>query len=249
MATTIWNPYQQLKNRAYSAWLFDVDGTLTDPGYKIYPDFERLMDTFVNSYTTYFCTGSDYKKVLDQLGANLCYNAEGVFCCSGNAQYYQHELVRKQDFCLTVHEEAYLLECIEKSKYTVHTGNHIESRIGSINFSTIGRNADALQRTHYAVWDKTHQERANILQEMKHKFLRLDGAIGGEISIDFYERGNNKGQIANYVPRQFIFFGDKGTNLGNDYPLARLADRFVHVKNCNDTYNILKRFVDEGIGP
>ena len=43
---------------------------------------------------------------------------------------------------------------LHQINYSEMTGNHIEQRIGTANFSIVGRNANWEERARYADWDK-----------------------------------------------------------------------------------------------
>ena len=50
------------------------------------------------------------------------------------------------------------------------TGNHIEERIGSANFSIVGRNANWEQRARYADWDKINKGRETVAMYYNQQF-------------------------------------------------------------------------------
>ena len=52
------------------------------------------------------------------------------------------------------------------------------------------------------------------------KFPNTEASVGGQISIDIYEKGANKAQILNEINDPIYFFGDKMEEGGNDYPIA-----------------------------
>ena len=79
------------------------------------------------------------------------------------------------------------------------------------------------------------------------KFPNIEAAVGGQISIDIYEKGKNKAQVLDEIEGEIYFFGDKMDKGGNDYPIAnRLEnDKRKHtlfkVKNPSETWNFLKK--------
>ena len=79
-----------------------------------------------------------------------------------------------------------------------------------------------------------------------NEFPDIEASIGGQISIDIYEKGKNKAQVLNEINDEIYFFGDKMDKGGNDYPIAaRLKEEnrkhtLFKVSNPNETWNILK---------
>ena len=66
-------------------YLFDVDGTLTEPRQKIKTEIEDVFMSWVTSgKKVYLVTGSDISKTREQLGEDLIRSCLGAFTCSGN---------------------------------------------------------------------------------------------------------------------------------------------------------------------
>ena len=90
-------------------------------------------------------------------------------------------------------------------------------------------------------------------KELVEQFPWLDATIGGEISIDIYERGSDKGQILDDLNgEKFTFFGDNLFPGGNDYAIQEAAiekklkgNEFHHVKSWKDTRNLLYSIMTE----
>lgn len=220
-------------------YVFDVDGTLTPSRQKIDPDFHDFFLNLCHKQTVYLVTGSDYVKTEEQLGHDICYAVEGVFNCSGNILTRRNVVMYTNDFELT-QDELYLLEEEQKkSGFTVRTGNHIEKRIGTINFSIVGRNATAIEREQYKVWDAATNERQQICHRLNRAFTRLECVIGGETGVDIFMKGHDKSQIAKYV-KPFVFFGDRCEVGGNDHSIFMASNSGYHVKDWQETYRILK---------
>ena len=52
-------------------YLFDVDGTLTPPRQKMTEDFYQFFDRWVCDKVVYLVSGSDYKKIQEQVPENI----------------------------------------------------------------------------------------------------------------------------------------------------------------------------------
>lgn len=230
-------------------YLFDVDGTLTDSRQKIDPDFENYLIGFFSHYECSIVTGSDYSKTEEQLGTTLCHLADYSFNCSGNSVWRKGKEVASSDWTLPDMVRAYLNMELKQSGFDLRTGNHIEDRPGSVNFSIVGRNANPDQRKYYTIYDEKFDERKRISTTLNDRFAHLGvtALIGGETGIDIFETGKDKRQVTNYFSnRTFCFFGDKTLPGGNDYPLAKELDNskgslVFQVSNWQETEKILKQ--------
>lgn len=221
-------------------FVFDVDGTLTPSREKINPEFEKFFLHFCSNNSVYLVTGSDYAKTLEQVGPQICYYVRGIFNCSGNVYTQRGVEIYRNDFALTSDEQQELENELNKSGFSVRTGNHIEKRIGTVNFSIVGRNATKAEREQYKIWDENMNERTAICHRLNKMFIRLECVVGGETGIDISLRGNNKSQVRDRLTGSIVFFGDKCEFGGNDYPLAKVSDIVYHVSDWRETWKILK---------
>lgn len=232
-------------------FLFDVDGTLTPSRGIIDPNFKIFFKEFIKNHNVYIVSGSDYSKTIEQLGVDICESVSGVYSCSGNefrkngALLYSHEWKAPQ---WLINE---LWTVLNSSEYNIRTGNHIEHRTGSLNFSIIGRNCTKQQRDDYVVWDLKTSERVHIAEYLKRMFSEFEFELGGEISIDIYEVGKDKSQILNQLNGDIYFFGDRTQVGGNDYKIStkllELGNTVHSVNNYKDTQEILRRYCDDNL--
>ena len=220
-------------------YVFDVDGTLTPSRAKIDPEFAQFFLNICRKQTVYLVTGSDYAKTVEQLGNDICSAVEGIFNCSGNMLTRRSVVMYMNDFEITEYERIALESELRVSGFPVRTGNHIEERIGCINFSIVGRNASLVEREKYKIWDEATNERRKICDILNSLFTRLECVIGGETGIDIFLKGQDKSQIVKYV-KPFVFFGDRCEFGGNDHTIFMKADTGYQVKDWQETYRILK---------
>ena len=96
-----------------------------------------------------------------------------------------------------------------------------------INFTTLGRGATAKQRQTYYEWDQANKEREDIVDYIKSLYPQYEVSIGGQISVDIYPHGKNKGQVVEKLREmhgddvEMVFVGDRNVPGGNDWPLAQ----------------------------
>jgi phosphomannomutase len=232
-------------------FIFDVDGTLTPSRGIIDQNFKEFFLDFCNSNDVYLVTGSDYPKTLEQLGQDVCMVVKTVYNCSGNDVWQRGIRIHSNDWTLPAEAKIWLLDELQNSKFVLRTGNHIEERPATVNFSIVGRNATLAERKMYVNWDEKTQEREMLSIRFNNQFPDLEARVGGETGIDVYQLGCDKSQILKDFKKtdNIYFFGDRTTVGGNDYPLAdalvktRMGVSY-QVKNWKDTYERLQYLIE-----
>jgi phosphomannomutase len=235
-------------------FIFDVDGTLTPSRGVIDGSFKEFFLEFIQANETYLVTGSDYSKTFEQLGPEICNGVKCIYNCSGNDVWINGENVKTTNWELPEEPKKWLLERLASSKFVLRTGNHIEARPGSVNFSVVGRNATMKERQLYVKWDNESGERHRFATEFNHLFHDLEARVGGETGLDIYPRGKDKSQVIPDFKKEdkVYFFGDRVEPGGNDYPLAAAITKrgngmAMGVKDWEDTFERLAYFQEAGI--
>ena len=227
-------------------FIFDVDGTLTPSRGAMDPEFKEWFLRFTNQHSVILISGSDRDKTIEQVGLDIVENVEYCFNCAGNIVYHKNQLVYQSAWTPPPELLKHLTYTLLRSPWQSRHGNHIEIRIGLVNFSVIGRNCTCEQREEYYLWDQEHQERSEICKRLKELLPDLTFEIGGQISIDIFPNGHDKSQILSYIKQPVVFFGDRMELGGNDYALAQsILDqklgRCYNVINWTDTQKELLR--------
>jgi phosphomannomutase len=230
-------------------FIFDVDGTLTPSRGIIDLGFKAFFNMFCLTNEVYLVTGSDKPKTVEQISEptyNLC---KRVYQCNGNDVWEGSTHIRTNKWVLPEAPHDWLTERLTASDFPKRTGLHFEHRPGMINFSVVGRNANADERAHYVKWDKETSERANIAATFNAIFPELDAKVGGETGIDISPKGYDKAQIKKdfWVDDRLYFFGDAIYPGGNDYPLAQVAHHSKHVTGWKQTWEYLTWFQEQRI--
>ena len=232
-------------------FIFDVDGTLTPSRQTIDPKFKEFFIQFIKDNKVYLVTGSDYSKTVEQLGADICESVVKVYNCSGNDVYFKGSRVHCKKF--EAPKELYDLMngWLQGSPFPLRTGNHIEERMGTINFSIVGRNCTLGERKLYVKHDLENRERESIAFQINLEFPNITATVGGETGIDIYAKGADKSQILEDFNQndKIYFFGDKIEQGGNDWPLAAKLHKkgCFNVKDWRDTMERLQPFQEEKI--
>ena len=210
-------------------FIFDIDGTLTAPRQKIDGKFSNFFTSFCEKNTVFLATGSDYKKVIEQVTPNVMSAVEGTFTCMGNELWVAGEVVYAKTLKVPTEVITWLYQQLYESGYPeIKRGSsHFEYRTGMLNFSIVGRDCSDDEREDYFQYDLKSKERELISQWVNERWPDITAVIGGQISIDIAPKGNDKSQVLPYIqsehPNQhYCFIGDRTMPGGNDYPLANL---------------------------
>jgi len=235
-------------------YLFDIDGTLTPHRQSIAPEFLEFFLDWASNNKFYLTTGSDFEKVQEQLPQELLNLSEGIFCCMGNQLFKSggKELVYQNSFTPSDGLLETLQSYLDSSDFPHpwRTEPHIEYRVGMINFSIPGRGSDLKMRETYSRFDEKCRERLGIKEVLMNKHPEVDVSIGGKISLDIYQKGNDKSQSVNYImqhdkPRYIVFMGDRVFPGGNDYAVTLAMQRhnkgvWFNVSNWQETKALLR---------
>ena len=234
-----------------TCYVFDVDGTLTFPRQKMSSPFASEFIYWAENKQCFIATGSDYSKTKEQVPWDVLGCFKYAFCCMGNeTRGSKGEIIEKNTFSLPESLEIQLAEFLKNTKYAIKTGIHLEYRTGMVNFSIVGRKADATERVAYNRWDSINGEREKIVNFINKNYPTLNASIGGEISIDIIQEGYDKGQIVhaleNAEAKKIVFVGDKCFPGGNDWGIIRelkktsIAFEWYRVNGPNETLALLR---------
>ena len=227
-------------------YCFDVDGTLTPSRSVMDEEFRKEFVEFAKNNVVCLVTGSDYPKTIEQVGQEVIDACKYVFNCCGN------EVRAKDRICYqsTWKAGGILYIALEyerrRSNFPIRTGKHVEDRIGMVNFSVVGRNANKEERAQYVQWDKETNERQNIAAGLRKRLPEIDCSIAGETGIDIYPKGKDKSQVKEWIEGKLVFFGDRCEEGGNDFPLAKVADIVYNVNSWEETRDIIRSFGSSG---
>jgi phosphomannomutase len=239
-----------------NCFLFDIDGTLTSPRQKIDPLFEEWFFNWTKTNKTFLVTGSDIKKVEEQLSQRIIDNCHGIFCSMANEFYIKNEIVYKNELNIPESLVSYLQDRLTSSVYPNKKTNNFEYRTGMLNYSIAGRDSSNQERCEYYTWDSQSGERQNIVEYINKNYGHLlEASIGGQISIDISNTGNNKSLASKWIRQNLkeymYFFGDKTFEGGNDHALAMDIVKhndgvYFQIDNIEDLKKILKTWSING---
>ena len=224
-------------------YIFDIDGTLTPSRNKMDSSFQSWFKTFCKDNRVWLISGSDHTKTIEQIGTKIVDSCNMAFQCAGNDVWRKGVPIAQTNFNEPDDMIEWLNNELKNSKYPNRWGNHIEKRVGVINFCVAGRNMPEEERDEYFHWDKAMGERLDISERFNKQFPGFEASIGGNTSLDIFLKGRNKSQVYNTIGTPLRFFGDRCEPTGNDYPLVqmlKLYDKHHHVEGPEETWAILK---------
>ena len=232
------------KKRPNKCFLFDVDGTLTEPRQRMTEEFALFFSDWMEGKDVFLVSGSDLLKIKEQVPAPIIDKCQGVFACMGNELWKKDENIYRNNLLLPQEVKTWLDEKVKDSKFEQKRPPHFEYRAGMVNFSVVGRGASTALRQYYYEWNEGVKERENIAEGFNKEFNKkynLEALVGGQISLDIQQIGKDKGQIIDHLDyEEYVFFGDKCDSGGNDHSLYERATEKWKVANHEHTLRLLK---------
>jgi len=152
-------------SRKDTVFLFDLDGTLTEPRQVISPHlYDYLVKEVKQKVKIGIVGGSDLAKIIEQLGneERVLKEFDFVFAENGMVAYVDGELKATQSLSKAIGEDQlqefinYALGYLSKVKLPRKRGNFIELRNGMINICPVGRSCTQEERIEFYEYDKAH---------------------------------------------------------------------------------------------
>ena len=238
-------------------FVFDIDGTLTEPRQPMTPGMAAFLSDLALRYPVYLVTGSDWPKVLEQVPTWVRDDIRGIFTCAGAELWQNDQRVSAREVKFPDALIDTFRTLAAASPYPFRFGRHVERRTGMVNVTVVGRNADEAARKAYRAFDDAYGERARIVEELSAQFPDFSYAVGGDISIDIAPAGWTKAQVLPQLlewhpDTPITFFGDRVCEGGNDLPLAEalwaMGDGHgaVNVSGPKETLESLAEILIEG---
>lgn len=230
-------------------YIFDVDGTLTPSRGRMDKDFAWWFAEFVekSNVNVYFVTGSDKPKTVQQIGEYLYHQAKRVYQCAGAEVFIKDDCISQSDWKAPDDLIRILKVELKDNQFPLRTGNHIEQRVGLLNFSIVGRNCTLGERKMYVEYDRLNQDRDKIASRLRNHFTDIEFKVAGETGIDITPKGGDKSQILKDFDSydHIYFFGDKTSLGGNDYEIYEAVNEMpcgksFTVDGWKETWNTLK---------
>jgi len=201
--------------------------------------------------------GSDFPKIVEQLGENVLSDFDFVFAENGLDAYKNDQLLARQSIAKHLGETNlkrllnFCLRYLSEIDIPIKRGTFIEFRNGMINLAPQGRNSTQAERESFYLHDMKEHVREKFIQVLQEKFADLDltYSIGGQISFDVFPRGWDKTYCLPFLQKDGFtdihFFGDKTMKGGNDYEIFTDKRCVGHtVLSPDDTIAICKQLLN-----
>ena len=235
-------------------FIFDIDGVLCDAGQPINKEFEWFLTDYLKDKKYYLVSGSPRYKAVNQIGMHqVSHSTIGFFSCGNSIWIDDEERGNINNVFLYQEEMFWLKEFYNTSKFPhkrKFVDEQIEHRGGSINFSTLWRNATPEDRQLYKNYDEKFKERIKCVTQFRERFPRLDIYLGGDVSVDIMLKGANKSQIIEYIyskDREIHFFCDRYKDYEIDQPLVVVMEQYDNciVHRIDNGYMQTKQILEE----
>lgn len=235
-------------------FLFDMDGTLTQPRQPISEEMITLLEDLDDAGIEWgIISGSDEKLMREQLGEN--FDKWNIYACNGTQVFRNgkqtfnismRNFLGEKEFTRLMKKLIQILaNHLKTFEFERLTGNFIINRESMINFSFIGRGENDLKaRKLFKEIDKKNHIREMVVKKLRAEFSDLDISIGGETSIDISPQCWGKEYVNNHLHNfDIIFFGDKLMEGGNDYSMIKVAKECIAVTGPEDTIKKIKKIL------
>ena len=255
-------------------FLFDMDGTLTEPRKEIDFNMVRKLKKLSSLGDIGIVTGSDFEYVNQQ--CNFLFDLGGVdlnklllFPCNGTKKYvWEGSSFKKKhdaDMIEKISKEAYhyilqttlsyqLMICVQHK--LPFTGTFFHYRGSMLNWCPIGRQADSASRSAWVSVDKEKKIREYFLHKLKEDFTskkyNVEVALGGSTSFDIYPEGWDKTYVIDHLGdyEEIYFVGDKCRDGGNDkalYDILHEEGKSFETSGPEETLEIIDVLIEKNI--
>jgi len=137
---------------------------------------------------------------------------------------------------------------LSKSSFHIKVGDRIEERPGMIYGTTLGLNASQKEKEQYAIWDREHKERENIIKLFKTVHTEYEAFSDGDVGISITATGLNKGQLIDKLittieDNPIVFIGHQINDLTNDSTIVknlRQTDSWYSTDDWQETWKLLR---------
>ncbi len=230
-------------------WLFDVDGTLTQPQGVITAEFSTWMQDFAQTRDVRIVSGGDRARILRQLGRPLVEALKVSYNSLGNSVWVQGVEISRLKFDPPQGLTELLREAPELREHVGGEQGQLGWKNGMLAFSLLGAKASTEQRAAYKATDAKSGMRRRLAQRIEAAFPTLTAQVAGETSVDIFPKGRDKSQVLARIPGPVFFFADATHQGGNDHTLSEMlrargdGSRVYAVEDWTHTWAVLRRLV------
>jgi phosphomannomutase len=253
------------KNLKKHVVLFDMDGTLTPVRKSVTSEIKSMIReiTDLPNCEVGIVSGSPLEYIREQMGESLYINPEkiSIMPCNGtqllryDPEINKYRLEYSRDMKkfmtenygkLSYHNLMLTLLDHQTSFVVKHgdfenlTGHFISYRGSMVNWSPVGREAQAPDREKFVEIDERYDIRKKMCESIKTQmgsspFAELEFKLGGSTSIDIYPPSWDKTHALRHCEgRTTWFIGDKCQPGGNDQSLYEFIGNKLNRRSTDD---------------
>ena len=237
--------------------LFDVDGTLAESTLSISQKMVDILTVFKEDpyYELGIVGGGEYSKIISQIGQENAHLFKYIFSENGLVSYKGDELFHKNDIKNSISENNlqkiinFVLRYIADLELPYKRGSFVRFRTGMLYITPIGGDCSQEERNNFVEYDKIHEVRQTMIDALKKEFPDISILLGGAIGLGIHPKGWDKSYIMQFLNKEdydgIIFYGDRCTPDGNDYPLFSHPDiKGFCVENPQNTIDSLLKIIN-----
>ena len=238
---------------------FDLDGTLAPSKSTLPPRMDELLDQLLDQYEVCVISGGKFgqfeTQLLNGLETDSAKLARLHLMPTCGTQYYKFTddnwtQIYAENF--TEDEKAKIITALNEGVDTLGYreskvyGEIIEDRGSQITFSALGQDIVAVLGDEGVQlkedWDPDTTKKNAIRDYVANLIPEFEVRVGGGTSIDITKPGIDKAygmqkliDMLGITKEDILFYGDRLTEGGNDYPVKQFGIESVEVSNWQDT--------------
>lgn len=238
---------------------FDLDGTLAESKSALTDDMAMVLNELLVHYQVCVISGGKFEQFEKQLLANL--NADPIklenlhLMPTCGTRYYKYDVAKgkwdniyAEDF--TEAEKKKIINALNKGLDDLSMreeklwGEIIEDRGSQVTLSALGQEAPVKDKEE---WDPDNSKKKKLRDYVANIIPEFEVRSGGTTSIDVTKLGIDKAygmhklmEMLEVSKEEILFFGDRLTEGGNDYPVKMMGIDSLEVSNHEHTLIALR---------
>lgn len=238
---------------------FDLDGTLAESKSPMADEMGEVLGELLDTFQVCVISGGNFAQFEKQLLANL--KADPIklealhLMPTCGTRYYRYELIKKdwnlvyaEDFSKT--EKTKIIKALNsgldnlKLREKKLWGEIIEDRESQVTLSALGQQAPVSDKE---AWDPDNSKKKQLRDYIAELIPEFEVRSGGTTSIDVTKQGIDKAygmqklmDILEVSKEEILFFGDRLSEGGNDYPVKAMGIDSLEVSHWRHTVLALR---------
>lgn len=238
---------------------FDLDGTLAESKAALTDEMAEVLNELLTKFQVCVISGGKFEQFEKQLLANLKADpikAEALHLMpTCGTRYYRFDIISlewqkiyAEDF--TKDEKDTIIAALNDGldalgmREAKPWGDIIEDRGSQVTLSALGQEAPVKDKED---WDPDNSKKQKLRDYVAEKIPQFEVRSGGSTSIDVTKLGIDKAygmqrlmDILQVTKDEILFFGDRLTEGGNDYPVKAMGIDTLEVSHWQHTLIALR---------